>query len=445
MSFKSRVGITVSEEKCMGNNGNLHIGELQKHKEDLNKTGGINTQKAVFNTSGDSTDNDNPYALGTRVEQLANRGPLMDTRIHTQNPNDVAFGKAVKKEKQTAGKTTEGKVRSREGLDMIKAQPDLKVFSGEVMKKGAFTPRAKEAARHFFKQVSDWAGSFDDGGTGFYSELGINNVMDCLYVDGMSLRRYLNEQYYYKTTGKPAQDAESMRNYLALIAARGDHIITLVRPNANREGAEIEYKNLYVNLDNVGEDEAANTRKHRETGNHVRSRLKKRMDEDMTERVGMAYRKAYGKETEGFKRIEGAKAGLAGAEGETSKEYKAFSRDFDSYNGGLQKLGLKPGRDDINLRVAEELKKRCEDAIKSAEEYLRSEPENEEAVKAVKRAKEALETDMECLDRAIKTKLDEDGARMRLDELFDTGKPQNPPEDRGDGDDSGADEGQDPE
>ena len=24
----------------MGNNGNLHIGELQKHKEDLNKTGG---------------------------------------------------------------------------------------------------------------------------------------------------------------------------------------------------------------------------------------------------------------------------------------------------------------------------------------------------------------------------------------------------------------------
>jgi hypothetical protein len=184
----------------------------------------------------------------------------------------------------------------------------------------------------------------------------------------MSLRRYLNEQYYYKTTGKPAQDAESMRNYLALIAARGDHIITLVRPNVNREGAEIEYKNLYVNLDNVGEDEAANTRKHRETGNHVRSRLKKRMDEDMTERVGMAYRKAYGKETEGFKRIEGAKAGLAGAEGETSKEYKAFRRDFDSYNGGLQKLGLKPGRDDINLRVAEELKKRCEDAINSAEE-----------------------------------------------------------------------------
>jgi len=31
----------------------------------------------------------------SRVEQLANRGPIMQSRIHTTNPNDIAFAKKV--------------------------------------------------------------------------------------------------------------------------------------------------------------------------------------------------------------------------------------------------------------------------------------------------------------------------------------------------------------
>ena len=71
---------------------NLQIGEIKKKKEDMNKTRGINTRKAVFQTGEDNQENDNPYAMSSRVEQLANYGPLMSSRIHTQNPLDLAFG-----------------------------------------------------------------------------------------------------------------------------------------------------------------------------------------------------------------------------------------------------------------------------------------------------------------------------------------------------------------
>ena len=428
----------------MSENGNLQLADIKKRREDMNKTGGINTSKSVFNTGDDTTENDNPYAVTTRVEQLANYGPLMSSRIHTQNPDDIAFRKEIDKERGSKETKKTEKVDSEETQQVIKAQPDLKVFTGDVMEKGVFTPKAKEAARHFYKQLSDWAGSFNDGGSGFYESLGISGVLDCLYVDGMSLRNYLKEQYFYKTTGDPAQDQEFVRNYVALIAARGDHVITLVRPNTKGNEAEVEYRNLYLDLTNVGSAEAAKSRKLKEKGNQVRNSLKKRMGDEMTERTGRAYRKAYGCESDGFKRIEGAGDGLKAAGGASSDEYKSFEKSFGRYNSGLQKLGLKPGRDDINLPVAQELKKRCENAIEAADEYLRQNPKDEKTVSAVEKAKKALETDLELLDKAINTKLDEDGARMRLDELFDSKTPDKSDDDRNGadrGDDNGVDNG----
>ncbi len=407
----------------MGDIGNLQVGDIKKKKENINKTAGINTERALFQTGNDNAEMDNPYAMSnrmpmTRVEEFANRGPLMATRIHTQNPNDLAFEKKMEREKEArqAGE----KVRSEEDQTLIRAQPDLKVFSGEVMEKGAFTVKAKEAARHFYMQLEQWAGSFDDGGSGFYREMGINNVMDCLYVDGMSLRSYLREQYWYKTTGKPATDKEALRNYVALLVARGDHLITLVRPNVKGDEAEVEYKNLSVDLTNVGEAEAEKSRKLKEKGGQMRSNLKKRLDAEMTERTGMAFRKCYGYEQDGFNRIEGAKRGMSRAKDEKSEEYQSFSQSFDKYNNGLQKLGLKPGRDDINLPVAEKLRERCADAIKAADAFLTSGSQNAAAVKAVMEAKRTLETDLKLLDQAISNRLDEEGRTMRLEDLLDS-------------------------
>ncbi|MCR5791497.1 MAG: hypothetical protein K6G83_16585 [Lachnospiraceae bacterium] len=418
----------------MGLSGELSIGDVQKKKEELNRVSGINTNPGLFQTEKESTGRSNPYAVPmqarqpymSRVDELANKGPLMETRIHTQNSEDIAFSKRMEKGTVTKEGEKEKDVNSTEKQDFVKARSDLAVFNQDVVKNGTFSSKAKEAARHFFSQLKDWAGSFEDGGSGFYSSMGINSVMDCLYVDGMSLRNYLREQYYYKTTGKPAQDEEAVRNYVAMIAARGNHIITLVRPTVKSDGAEVEYKNLYVDLSNVGEEEAARSREMREKGNQLRSNMKKRIDREMTERTGMAYRMAYGCKSDGFNRIEGAKKGLGEAGEETSEEYKAFEQEFEHYNGGLQKLGLKPGRDDINLAVAEKLRERCEEALHAADVFLRKGSQNEQAMQAVKKAKKALQTDKELLDRAISTKLDEEGATMRLDELFDSKNPDEP-------------------
>nr|MCR5409579.1 hypothetical protein [Lachnospiraceae bacterium] len=172
----------------------------------------------------------------------------------------------------------------------------------------------------------------------------------------------------------------------------------------------------------------------KEKGNQVRSVLKKRIDSEMTRRTGMAFRKAYGYNNKGLKRIEGVHEGLVGAEEGASYEYKSFENSFENYNSGLQKLGLKPGRDDINLAVAMELKNRCEEALKAAVKLLDHGVEEGPAKKAVEAAREALETDLHLLEHTISTRLDDENARIRFDELFEEGTP-----DKGKGPGAGAD------
>nr|MCR5747864.1 hypothetical protein [Lachnospiraceae bacterium] len=399
-----------------------------------------------FQTGDNSQNNQNifqPYTnpYMNRTEQLANHGPLQESRWQINNKNDRIMPEVH--EEKTKGAQTEEQtnVKTSEKSNLLKAQPDLKVFTGDVMKKGVFTPQAKEAARHFFKQVQDWAGTFEDGGTGFYREMGVSNVLDCLYVDGMSFRTYIRDQYLHKATGNPAHQQETLRNYLALIAARGDHIITLVRPNLKGKGAEVEYKNLYVDLHNINSEAASHAAKNKEKGNQVRAELKKRIDGEMTERTGMAYRKVNGIKVDGLKRTEDAKSGISGAGEDDSEEYKSFRKNFEHYNSGMQKLGLIPGRDDINVEVAKQMKMRCEEAIKAADAYIMSGSKNKKAIKAAENAKKNLETDLKLLDRAINTKLADEGARMKLDELFDSkalepsGRGDNNNDDDGNGDD----------
>ena len=433
--------------------GNLQMGDIEKKKKALNKTGGINTGKAVFQTEQEKKDDRtgpymvpdaaDPNAYMARVDALANRGPVMQTRIHTQNSKETAAPRV--KEKKLEKKITNGKkenesaVRSVEKRSPVKAMTELKVFNGDVMQNGEFTPKAKEAGRHFFEQVKSWAGSYNDKGSGFYSSMGINGVLDCIYIDGMNFRDYVKEQYYYKGSGDQARDQLMLQNYLALIAARGKNVITLVRPNIKQKGdeAEVEFANLEVSMENVGEKEAAQARALKEKGNQIRRSLKKRMERDMTEQTGIAFRQAMGYKLDGFKRMEAVKEGLRAVDPEASEDLKIFHKSFDAYYGGLQKLGLKPGRDDINLAVSKELLTRCEGAIEEARRFL-SENHSEDEIQAVKKAEEALLEDKKLLENAIEIKLSEPNATVRLDELLDSKAPAKDPDDEG-GDEEGDD------
>ena len=427
----------------MSETGELHIGDIKKNKEAINKTGGINTDSAIFQTGGSGT-MQNPYM--SRVESLANNGPLMQTRIHTTNSRDVAF-KTKPKPVETGEQPAEDqKVRSTDKQEVIKAQPDLKVFSGDVMKRGMFTPKAKEAARRFFIQVKDWAGSFEDGGSGFYGSMGIGNVFDCLYVDGMSFREFVKEQYFYKKTGNSAEEHEMLRNYLALIATRGQNVITLARPSMNSNGAEVVFKNLFLDFTNVDGKEAAASRKARERGKQVKTSMKRRLENELTEMTGIAYRRAKGINIDGFTRIESAKEGLKDSSGDKSDEYKDFNKSFDRYNNGMQKLGLKPGRDDINLAVSQELKERCSEALEAADRFLMSKNGDEKTKTAVLNAKEALEKDLKILEKNISEKLDDEAKRIKLTELFAEDDIQDPEKDsdKGNSDENeGSDTGED--
>ena len=92
--------------------------------------------------------------------------------------------------------------------------------------------------------------------------------------------------------------------------------------------------------------------------------------------------------------------------------------------------------------MAEELKKRCEDAIKAAEICISSGSGDERSVTAVENARRALEKDLELLTKAIDTKLYEEGARMRLDDMLDSRR-EEPQGDDGNGqgsDDSSPDD-----
>ena len=157
----------------------------------------------------------------------------------------------------------------------------------------------------------------------------------------------------------------------------------------------------------------------------------------MTEQTGIAFRRAMGYKLDGFKRMEAVKEGLRAVDPEASEDLKEFHKSFDAYYGGLQKLGLKPGRDDINLAVSKELLTRCEGAIEEARRFL-SENHSEDEIQAVKKAEEALLEDKKLLENAIEIKLSGPNATVRLDELLDSKAPAKDPDDEG-GDEEGDD------
>ncbi|MCR5486505.1 MAG: hypothetical protein K6F35_03125 [Lachnospiraceae bacterium] len=430
----------------MSDGGNLQLGDIQKKQEALNKTGGINTSKSVFQTGEDSA-----QSAGTMTEQLANNGPVLQNRALIQNNIDLLRrpnqrDPVVKPAPEAAPVQKEIKqAEASEKRDVIRARPDLKVFSGDVMKKGAFTPQAKEASRHFMMQLKQWAGTFEDGGSGFYRDMGIQSVLDCLYVDGMSLRSFLKEQYAYKATGDHATDQLMVQNYVTLLAARGEHVITLARPTSNGSEAGVEFKNLEMDMTSVGSKEVSKASKLKERGNQVRNTMKKRMEQDMVEQTSMAFRKSKGYDMDGFRRIEGAGQDLKNAAGASKKtqEYKDFEESFKKYNYGLQKLGLKPERDDIDSKAASWLKKRCEDAIAMADSFLAQNGLDEETERAVKQAKKELETDLSLLNRSIDTKLADDAATMTLKSLLDSTKEPPAKGSEGDGPEGGGGDGGD--
>ncbi|MCR4907608.1 MAG: hypothetical protein K5985_02185 [Lachnospiraceae bacterium] len=400
---------------------NLQLGDLEKKQESLNKSGGINSQKAVFNTKKDEEKSDtnvSPYM--NRVEELANYGTVSgNNRALIQNSVDLGR----RQQHVSPGTREADSVRTDEGQGALRARPDLKVFTDKVMERGNFTQEATEASKHFLRQLTEWAGGFDSNDASFYKSMGIEGIMDCIYVDGMSLKNFVKEQYFYKSTNDHAEEVIMLRNYVALIAARGEHVITLARPRIRGNEAEVQFKNLEMDMTSVGAEEASRVKSLKERGNQVRSTLKKRMEADLVEQTGMALRKARGYDMDGFNRIEGAKKGLQDAgetPGKDTDEYRTFNKYFEKYNGGLQRLGLKPGRDDIDRPVAEELKKRCEKALEAANAFLSSDIQDEGTKKAVEAAKKELETDVKLLTDAIETKLIEEGARMALNDLLDS-------------------------
>ena len=428
----------------MDEQGNLQLGNIQRKRESLNKTGGINTKKSVFETGGDGEYSGNYMMPETsnmymnRVESLANHGTVSaNNRSLIQNSVDLKRSRTVSGMETNAHVKNESKVTSEERRGIVKARSDLKVFSGDVMQKGVFTPKAKEAGRHFFRQVMEWAGVFDSKDSAFYSEMGINGVLDCLYVDGMSLKNFVKEQYFFKGSNDPASEHEMLENYVALIAARGEHVITLARPKTGPEGAEVEFKNLETDLSEVGPQEAAKANNLKERGNQVRSTLKKRMENELTEQAGNAYRKVNGFDMDGFNRIRSVKEKLIAAGGSDTEDYRNFAKSFDKYNGGLQKLGLKPGRMDINAPVTEELRKRCKDTLLAADRLLKSGQQNDPVTEAVKFAKEELEKDLTLLDRALENKFKDKDSTIGLDELLDSTTDEDKDDDNDNNDDEG--------
>ena len=433
----------------MGDQGNLQLSDIERKREAINKTGGINSKKSVFQT--DNGDNNGNFMMPetsnlymNRVESLANYGTVSgNNRSLIQNSYDLNMKKNMG---MSAGgiNTAENKTEAKENRETIRARADLKVFSGDVMQKGVFTPKAKEAGRHFFRQVMEWAGEFDDSQKSFYKNMGISGVLDCLYVDGMSLKSFVKEQYYYKASNDPATEQQELQNYVALIAARGEHVITLVRPKTGPEGAEVEFKNMETDLTEVGPDEAAKANRLKERGNQVRSTLKKRMEKDLIEQVGYAYRKANGQGIRGLDRLGSVHEALLRAGGSDTEEYRSFDKAFEKYNGGLQKLGLKPGRTDINSPVTEELIKRCRNAIDAADRFYKSSGGNEAVKSAVKYAMEELEKDLTHLEAALDNKLRNKNATIGLEELLDGISGNNDDNDSSDNDnDNDGDEGVD--
>lgn len=248
--------------------------------------------------------------------------------------------------------------------------------SSRLVKKGKFDQEAIATGKEFIRKVNEWAGirenSKGDEGK-FYKEMGVKDTLDCLYVDGVPLRQFVSKQYGYKGSDDKGVERGILSAYAAMIAARQNHPITLVRPTLIDGVANVDIRHLEIDIASGKKSREAHIKQNANllNGMQYEEYCKSVYEKQLLAKAGTAIRKVKNVEIPALTKMNELRDALYSAGRGKHKNYDDFCMAFGKYFDMIQGIGLDPDNLEVSGTQLQHLYSLLETAKGCAHAYLK--------------------------------------------------------------------------
>ena len=299
-----------------------------------------------------------------------------------------------------------GELPVLQNKDAIKAG-QLLSHVRRVVKNGNFDDNALNIGNVFLQQINEWAG-IDAEPKGeeaaFYNKLGQKDTLGFLYVDGKPLKEFVSDKYGYEGSADKNRERSILSAYVAMIASRQNHAITLVRPVVRDGVADVDIRNVPVNALTSGQGREAKTKAARNLfrGEDYRRYCETAFRSEKRAEAGNALRAAKGKEIENLKKLENMRRALKSAGKGKHRNYDDFVRTFNTYFDALEFICLDPDHMEVTRADLMTLRQLGETAKACAIDYLKGKKMNLDRHLAVRDIRDLLAAQTSAISRTLR-------------------------------------------
>ena len=296
-----------------------------------------------------------------------------------------------------------------------------------VVKRGAFNEDMISKGQEFVTRIRRWATGNDvrDEIQGrFMMEAGSVDILSCLYVDGKPLKEFVSDKYGYAGS----RDADTERNilsaYVAMIATRQNHPITLVRPMIINGVADVDIRNVGVDMSVSGRKmkrgQKVDAIRYGLKGEEYREYCETAFRSDMRAKAGEALRKVKGKNVDGLNKLRELNRNLSEAGKGKHSDYDEFVVTFHRYFDALQDIGRDPDNMELDHQELNDIYALNGAVIRTANAYLKGKKMNLPRHTAVKDIRDLASAQSGKMWGVIRNKtLNAEGATISLKDLLD--------------------------
>ncbi|MCR4596260.1 MAG: hypothetical protein K5673_05715 [Lachnospiraceae bacterium] len=299
--------------------------------------------------------------------------------------------------------------------------------TSKVVKRGGFGNEMIVKGQEFVRRIKSWATASDiqDAIQGeFLQQYGTPDIIDCLYVDGMPIREFVAGKYAYNGSEDKAQERNILSAYAVMIASRQNHPITLVRPVLINGVADIDIRN--VGLDMRIEGRYMSRRQKTDAirygleGERYLEYCETAFRSEMRAKAGEALRTVKGKTVSGLSKLAELNRNLNAAGKGTHRNYDEFVMAFNRYFNILQDIGRDPDHMEINREELHMIYDLNTTVLNAAHAYLKGKKMNLPRHHAVKEIRDLVSSQSGKMWGVIRGKsLNEEGATISLKDLLD--------------------------
>ncbi len=299
--------------------------------------------------------------------------------------------------------------------------------TSKVVKRGGFGNEMIVKGQEFVRRIKSWATASDiqDAIQGeFLQQYGTPDIIDCLYVDGMPIREFVADKYAYNGSEDKAQERNILSAYAAMIASRRNHPITLVRPVIINGVADVDIRNVGVDMTVAGHRQTRGQKidaiRYGIMGDNYREYCETAFRSEMRAKAGEALRTVKGKTVSGLSKLAELNRNLNAAGKGTHRNYDEFVMAFNRYFNILQDIGRDPEHMEIDLAELQEIYELNATVVRTANDYLKGKKMNLPRHNAVKDIRDLVSTQSGKMWGVIRNKtLNAEGATISLKDLLD--------------------------